>query len=91
MLREAIRATYAESQEEYAAAYQALLDHFGLRAKAPHSTADIALGIRAIAEGFALRRGLDPASLQTRVKKGQLSVFASAVLGFVERMTEPVE
>ena len=91
LLSDAIRATYAESQEEYTVAYQLLLDYFGRRAKAPHTAADIALGIRAIAEGFALRLGFDPTAMSKKLKKGQISVFASAVLGFVDQMTEPVD
>lgn len=56
-IADALRRYYATVTEQYAAAYERLLDHWGYRLRHPFTSHSIAAVLMAIAEGLSMRRG----------------------------------
>jgi AcrR family transcriptional regulator len=90
-LGDAVRENYADLTATWAEAYEMILAHYGRRMRAPYTAADLAVGIRSVAEGFALRRRFDEASVESPRADGLMPVFTATILGLADRITEPID
>lgn len=89
-VRAALKRSYDEFAAEVDRRWQALLDSFGLRVRAPYSIDDLATAITATLEGFAMRSRVDPDRLRDPFGEAGWSLVSRTVTAIFTQFTEPV-
>jgi hypothetical protein len=88
-VRQALHQSYASFAPAAREAWQAMLDAYQLKIRAPHTIDDLATAMTALIEGFALRWVADPASTRPPAGEQDWSLVSTTALKLFEQFTEP--